>query len=308
MIRNIKRRHFLKAIAASPSLAATGAFLGYPSGLNFNQPYKAGTSRLKISLNAYSFNTPLIKGSMTLDNLLDFCAANDFDAVDLTGYYFPGYPAVPPDDYIYHLKQKAFRLGLDISGTGIKNDFTNPDANKRKEDVRVVKNWIDCASKLGAPVIRIFSGAGIPTGYAWDEVAKWVINDLKECAAYGKQRGVIVAMQNHNDFIKTGEDAQKIITAVGSDWFGLVLDIGSYRTGDPYKQIEQTIKYAFNWQLKELMFVDGAEQKTDLKKVINIIKSSGYRGYLPIETLGTADPKIAVPVFLAEVREALLKT
>jgi sugar phosphate isomerase/epimerase len=307
MIENIKRRSFIKTIAASPALATTGAFLSYPSTLRLDKENKAAGSKLKISLNAYSFNTPLTKGTMTLDDLLDFCAANDFDAVDLTGYYFPGYPAVPPNDYIYHLKQKAFRLGLDISGTGIKNDFTSPDENKRKEDIKLVKNWIECASKLGAPIIRVFAGLGIPTGYTWDAVAKWLVKDLKECAAYGKQHGVMVAMQNHNDFIKTGEDAQKIIEAVDSNWFGLVLDIGSYRTGDPYKQIEQTIKYAFNWQLKELMFINEAERKTDLQKVIRIIKSSGYRGYLPIETLGTADPKITVPIFLAEVRDALLK-
>jgi hypothetical protein len=55
--------------------------------------------------------------------------------VDLTGYYFPDYPNVPADDYIYALKRKAFLLGLDISGTGVRNDFANPDENKRKEDI-----------------------------------------------------------------------------------------------------------------------------------------------------------------------------
>ncbi len=133
----------------------------------------------------------------------------------------------------------------------------------------------------------------------------WMVKDIKECVAYGKKHGVIVAIQNHNDFIKTADQAQKIIEAVNSDWFGLVLDIGSYRSGDPYKQIEQTVKYAVNWQLKENMYVNGAEVKTDLNKVIGIIKASGYRGYVPIETLGAGDPAIKVPQFLAEVRKAL---
>jgi hypothetical protein len=54
---------------------------------------------------------------MNLDALLEFCSGTIIQAVDLTGYYFPGYPAVPSDEYIYHIKQKAFRLGLGISGT-----------------------------------------------------------------------------------------------------------------------------------------------------------------------------------------------
>lgn len=247
MKNSIKRRNFLKTLLRSPALATTGIFLTAQPMLQQDKIEKSAGSKLKISLNAYSFNELLTNGSMTLDDLLDFCAANDFDAVDLTCYYFPGYPAVPPDSYIYHLKQKAFKLGLDISGTGVRNDFTNPDKNKRKEDITLVKKWIECAAKLGAPVIRIFSGTQIPAGHSWDQVATWMVKDIKECVAYGKKYGVIVAMQNHNDFIKTADQAQKIIELVDSDWFGLVLDIGSYRNDDPYKQIEQTAKYAVNW-------------------------------------------------------------
>jgi sugar phosphate isomerase/epimerase len=132
-----------------------------------------------------------------------------------------------------------------------------------------------------------------------------LVKDILECVDHGKKYGVIVAIQNHNDFIKTADEAQKIIEAVNSEWFGLVLDIGSYRGEKPYDDIKQTAKFAVNWQLKENMFFSDIEQKTDLKKILTIIKSSGYRGYLPIETLGKGDPKIMVPLFLKEVRKAL---
>jgi sugar phosphate isomerase/epimerase len=301
-----ERRSFLKTVFASPALALTGGMLlNAASSTAQTSAVQGAGSKLRVSLNAYSFNEPLTKKTMSLDDLLDFCAENNFDAVDLTGYYFPGYPNVPEDDYIFHLKKKAHRLGLDISGTGVKNDFTNPDKGKRNDDIKLIKKWIEVAAKLGAPVIRIFAGLNIPEGHNWDEVATWIVKDIKECADYGKAHGVIVAMQNHNDFIKTAEQAQKIIEQVQSDWFGLVLDIGSYRTGDPYTQIEKTAKFAVNWQLKELMFLDNREQKTDLQKIISIIKASGYRGYVPIETLGAGNPKIKVPAFLAEVRNAL---
>jgi sugar phosphate isomerase/epimerase len=189
----IKRRNFLKTILASPTLATAGTLLTAQQLQAKDKIKKAAGSKLRISLNAYSFNEPLRNGSMTLDDLLDFCAANDFDAVDLTAYYFPGYPAVPEDSYIFHLKQKAHRLGLDISGTGVKNDFTNPHKSKRKQDVKLIKKWIECAAKIGAPVIRIFSGTEIPAGHLWDEVATWMVKDMKECVAYGEKYGVIVA-------------------------------------------------------------------------------------------------------------------
>lgn len=264
-----------------------------------------GGHRLKISLNAYSFNAPLRDGSMNLDDLLEFCAISGFDAVDLTGYYFPGYPETPPDKYLFHIKRHAFRLGLDISGTGVKNDFADPDKTKRKADITLIKKWIESAAKLGAPVIRIFSGTQAPAGYTWDQVARWMMDDVAECVEHGKQHGVIVAIQNHNDFIQTGKQVKLLLEMADPEWFGLVLDIGSYRVGDPFVQIAETAPFAVNWQIKENMFVNGKEEKTNLAKVLNIVKSSGYRGYLPIETLGNGDPKIKVPVFLDEVKKAL---
>ncbi len=146
-------------------------------------------SYVKTSLNVYSFNSLLtqhIKDSNTgidLFAVLDFAARNNFDAVDITGYYFPGYPAVPGDDYINQVKKRAFQLGLDISGTGVKNDFASPDTAKRAADVKLVKAWIDVAAKLGAPVIRVFAGE-IPAGYEnrRAEIAAYMASALRECA------------------------------------------------------------------------------------------------------------------------------
>ncbi len=264
-------------------------------------------TKLKTGLNAYSFSKPLTSGEMNLDQLLEFCAKNQIDAVDLTAYYFPGYPEVPTDEYLHHIKQKAFLLGVEISGTGVRNDFTDPDPEKRKASVELVKKWIIAAEKLGAPVIRVFSGTADPKGMSRAEVVNNVVGALNECVAFGKLHGVVVAIQNHNDFIKTADQAIEIIRRVNSDWCGLILDIGSYRTGDPYKEIARSIPYAVNWQLKETVFVEGKEQKVDLDRLMKIIKESGYRGYLPLETLGEGDPNIKVPKFLREIRDALKK-
>lgn len=197
-------------------------------------------------------------------------------------------------------------MGVSISGTGVRNDFTNPDANKRKEDIQLIKNWIECTSKLGAPVIRIFAGVMIPKEFSWDQIAAWMVKDIQECVEYGQKHGVIVAIQNHNDFIKTADEAIKIIKMVSREWFGLILDTGSYRSGDPYEQIARTIPYAVNWQVKENIYVNGKEVKTDLVRLFKLIKESGYRGYVPVETLGKGDPKEKVPRFIDEVRKALI--
>ena len=67
-----------------------------------------GGQLLKTSLNAYSFNEPLMNKTMNLEDLLVYCSEQGFAGVDLTGYYFPDYPKVPSDEFIYHLKKSSF--------------------------------------------------------------------------------------------------------------------------------------------------------------------------------------------------------
>src|SRR5262245_51190900 len=150
----------------------------------------AGT-RIKIALNSYSFNRPLMAGKMTLDDVIDYCAAHNIDGVDATGYYFPGYPNVPSDEYLYNLKKKAYLNGVTISGTGVRNDFTLTDASSRRGHIALVKDWVEVGHKLGAAFVRVFSGPGIAKGSTFEKTLEWTIPAFQECADYGKNHCVI---------------------------------------------------------------------------------------------------------------------
>ncbi|HTE24630.1 sugar phosphate isomerase/epimerase family protein [Flavitalea sp.] len=260
---------------------------------------------LKTSLNAYSFNDPLMKGSLKPEELLQFCAEQGFDAIDMTGYYFKGYPVIPTDETIFSFKRKALAHGIAISGTGVRNDFTNEDPKLRLLHVDTVKAWIEVAAKLGAPVLRIFTGLQYPSKELRPKYTQMVVEHIQQCLEKAKSYGVVLAIQNHHDFIRISDEAIEILKAVNSPWLGLVLDIGSYRGDDPFNDIVKSIPYAVNWQIKEKMFIKGQEQATDLNRLFKIINSSSYRGYLPIETLGAGDPFQKVPVFLNAVKAAM---
>ena len=260
--------------------------------------------KLKLALNAYSFDKPLMAHTMTLDDVVHFCAQQRVDALDATGYYFPGNPKAPSDDYIYSLKKTAFLNGVQLSGTGVRNDFAVPDASARKRDIQMVKDWIEVASKLGAPVIRVFSGKARPEGYTFDQALEWMIPAFQECAEYGKQHGVILGLQQHNDFLKTADETIRVINAVNSPWFGDILDVGSLRTNDPYQEIEKLVPYAVSWQVKEKVGYGAKEANTDLARIKSIIDKVGYRGVLPFEALGAGDPRERIVAFLNQIRTA----
>jgi len=293
----MKRRNFIQA-----SLITAPLMLG--TSIPIQAAGKPVKRSLKLSLNTYSFNDQLMSGETNLFELVDYCKDVGFEAIDPTGYYFSGYPNVPDDDIIYRLKRQTFRAGLEISGTGVRNDFANAGIAKRVEDLKLIESWCIVASKLGAPLLRVFPGKEITDGRVKSKVIEQVIAELKLACDISKKHGVMLALQNHNDFLLSSEEITTVLDGVDSKWLGLHLDIGSLAQRDPYVEIEKLIKYAITWQIKEKVWVKGQQVPVDYDQLMNIILRSDYVGYLPLETLRT-DPIKNLPKMIDEIRKRL---
>jgi sugar phosphate isomerase/epimerase len=286
----------------------------------------APRAALKTGLNAYSFNKLLndsVKGrgpGVTLLQVLEFAAKNEFDGFDPTGYFFPGYPKIPDDTYVDTLRKRAADLGVGISGTGVRNNFTTSDKSVRDAGVAHIKEWVEVAARLGAPVIRVFADTQmrsqtwetVAKGHSRDDVQEWIAAALRECADHGRKHGVRIGVQNHGDFLKTGQELLGLVKVVGSEWCGPIVDTGYFKTSDPYVDIALVAPHALNWQIKQSVFGEESEVPTDLVRLMKVVRKSGYSGYLPIETLSPRgkpyDPFAVVPSFLKQVREAMAQT
>ncbi len=330
----LSRRQFLATASLLPLAAAAGLELGPTTqALAAVEPIKrVGGPALKVSLNAYSFGRLLnnqLQGrggtGISLFDLVEFCAKQGFDGLDPTAYYFPGYRErkVPSDKFIFELKRRAFEEGVGISGTGTGNNFTVADKAARAKDVAWVKQTVEVAAKLGAPVLRVFADTqmraqtwqSVSNGATRDEVEEWIAADIRACADHAANYGVIIGVQNHGDFLRTADDLISLLGRVDSPWCGAIVDTGYFKAPDPYAEMAKAAPFAVNWQIKQSPFgvEREAEAPTDLRKLLRIVRASGYRGYLPIETLsprggGDYDPFTVVPLFLAEVRQAIAET
>lgn len=133
--------------------------------------------------------------------------------------------------------------------------------------------------------------------------------DLRTCAEYGEKFGVIVAVQNHGDFISTGAEHLSLLKRTDHAWCGPLVDTGKYLTENPYEDIALMAPYAVNWQIKETMGSSLKSPRTDFRRLVKIISDAGYRGYVPIETLAMGrkdyDPVAEVINVLTAMREAL---
>jgi len=320
----LSRRQFLGNASLLPMAALSGLWVAEAeAGAQIKPVKRSGSTMLKVSLNAFSFSKLLNlkmkhgKEGIDLFDLVEFCAKQNIDGMDATGYFFPDFPKVPADSYIFDLKRKAFEAGVGISGTGTRNNFTVSDKARRAEDVKSIKEWVVVASKLGAPVLRVFADTqmrsmtwqDVAKGFTQDQVREWIAEDLRECTECGKANGVIIGVQNHGDFIRTADDLLKLVGLVDSPWCGAIVDTGYFKTPDPYKDMEQAAPYAVNWQVKESASGAASDIPIDLPRLLHIVRSSGYSGYLPIETLSVAgkdyDPYKVVPPFVKKLRDAI---
>src|SRR3954453_14069369 len=254
MNNQLNRRSFIKGATLLP-LGAAGIGLGTVSAMAVEPIKRVGGSALKVSCNAYSFAKLLneqLQGrgaGISLLDLAEFCAKQNFDGFDVTGYYFPGYekngPGVPTDKYIFELKRKAFDLGLGISGTGIGNNFTVADKAERAIDVQRIKNWAEVAGKLGAPVLRVFADTqmraqtweSVSNGATRDQVEEWIATDIRACADHAGKFGVIIGVQNHGDFLKTADNLISLLKRIDSPWCGAIVDTGYFKAEDPYAEM-----------------------------------------------------------------------
>ena len=285
---NKKRRDVLKSLAIAPLLLGSNHL--FSSTILETKAVKK-VAKIKFSINAYTFNDLLRSGKMNFYDMMEFAADLGLDAVDLTGYYFATYPEIPNDKTLFQLKKKALELGLNITWTGVRNSFINPNKSAREKDKELIKNWLEVSSKLGASIMRVFPGFKKHKGFSKEEVKEWMVTDFKECAKYAKKTGVLLGMQHHNEFLYKADEVLDMLKRVDSEWFGLILDVGSLRSGNPYKEIKKLAPYANYWFLKELVYTNGIPEQVNMKKIAAILKESNYKGYVSFESLTEGDPK-----------------
>ena len=306
MSERIDRRRFFRNGMAVSAAIASGSCLSTNSASAIEPITRNGKPKFKFSLAAYSYES-LLTGSpakLTLTNFVDDCAEMGLEGTELTSYYFP--ETITPE-YLRTLKQKCFKLGLDVSGTAVGNDFGHPAGEERQQQIAGVKQWIDYAEILGAPVIRIFSGH-VREGMAPTQAHSLIVSAMEECCDYAGQHGVHLALENHGGPTATADGLLALVRDVKSPWFGVNLDTGNFHSHDIYGEIAKVVPYALNVQVK--VMISGPDEKkspSDFKRLARIFREANYRGYIVLEYEESGDPRAECPKHVDQLREAFVQ-
>ncbi|TWU62712.1 MULTISPECIES: sugar phosphate isomerase/epimerase family protein [Crateriforma] len=308
----IHRRHLLHSTAA---LAAASTIAGQTGPAVAADPgsIKRGNP---IAVSTYSYWRYRDDTKLPITRCIELAADAGFDAVEILHVQMED----QSNAMLQKIKQRAFRLGLDLCGLSTHQSFVTPDADKRKQQIDHTIECIELAYAMGIPTIRVNTGRwgtsgsfdelmanrGIePTldGYTDDQGFAWVRDAFEKCLPTAEKCGVVMGLENHWGLGRTADGVLRVIGEVDSPWLKATLDTGNFLE-DQYRQYEQLAPEAVFVQAKT--YFGGGTWYTldiDYERVASILRQVDYRGYISLEFEGSEDHATAIPKSLAMLRQ-----
>jgi len=157
------------------------------------------------------------------------------------------------------------------------------DETKRLAAVENHHKWIDAAHFLGCHAVRV-NAAGQGTK---EEVKAQVVKSLSSLADYGKKGKISVIVENHGGISSHGDWLSDVLKTVGKKNCGSLPDFGNFYEYDRYQGVADLMPYAKGVSAKSHFFDEqGNDTGIDYKRMMDIVKKSGFKGWVGIEFEG----------------------
>ena len=239
-----------------------------------------------------------------LSKILDFAQANGYAAVELRGLMgnldLPSRPEFAPDRIAQTKKQIADR-GIKIACVSSSTELHEPDAAKREKGIADASRFIDLASALDAPNVRVF---GNKLDGPREEIIARVASGLQQLGAYAGPRGVTVIIESHGDFVDS-VTLREVLTRAESSHVGLLWD-AHHTYVDGHEQPEQTVAELGRWirhthlkdsvpSGKERKYVLTGKGDVPVQRQVQALRKIGYKGFYCFEWEKVWHPDLLEP-------------
>ncbi len=276
---------------------------------------------MKISLSMYSLHRYNANGKMNIVDFIKYAHNLGIEGVELLDVFWKDIDNEFPEA-LNALKQ----TGLAVSCYSVGNNFVHPQPERRVSQGEIVKNGVDMAEKLGAKVVRVFSGDMGNYDVTFDEAKGWIIEGLKECAAYAQTKGIILGLENHGLFAGKSSQVKSIISEVGSRNLRATFDTGNFLLVDesPSDAIDSLLPLIAHVHFKDFRETDIQEDmilksindkkfvgtisgqgQVDLGYILKALDGAGYNGWLSVEFEGQEDEKEGSRTSIENLRNTL---
>lgn len=146
-------------------------------------------------------------GTMTVSQWIELAVQLDIEGLE----WYAGFLEMQDKNNWPLFRQQVESHGKVIPMLCCSPDFTHPDIEFRKNEIRKQKNWIDMAYVLGASYCRVLSGQRRPE-LTMDQGVELAAECIEKCLPYAQKHGITLILENHykDDFWEYPEFAQKM--------------------------------------------------------------------------------------------------
>ena len=295
----MKRKEFIK-------LASTSA-LGI-SSLGYMSLQKPKELFFKLSLAQWSLHKNIKYGDMDPYEFTQVAKSFNFSGIEYVTALYDNVMKVRDGDMskaitFWARKNKKLAEINDIKNVLIMIDeiegLAEENKSRRLKAVDNHKMWIDAAEIMGCESVRL-NLYGSSNADKWKDLS---IKSLSELGSYAKNSGVNVIVENHGRISSDIPKLMDVIYGVNMDNVGTLPDFGNFCMADEgygsvfdgscetvydfYKGVEEMMPKAFAVSAKSNDFDENGDEKTiDYMRMMKIVKSFGYTGYVGVEYEG----------------------
>lgn len=285
MTLSMNRRNFLSVSAGMA--AAASSSLG--SRLFAADP-PAKAPLFKISLAQWSLHKTFFAKQA---DPLDFAkiAKNDYgiEGIEYVNQFFKD--KAKDQAYLGELKKRAEDNGVTSVLIMCDGEGALGDADEKKRQVAVENHykWVEAAKFLGCHSIRVNAQS---SGPYWEQV-KRAADGLRKLAEFGATHDIGVIVENHGGLSSNGAWLSEVMRTVNHPGCGTLPDFGNFQVApkiwyDRYKGTDELMPFAKGVSAKSHEFDEaGNETRTDYRKMIPIVLTYNYRGWIGIEYEGS---------------------
>ena len=295
----MKRKEFIK-------LASTSA-LGI-SSLGYMSLQKPKELFFKLSLAQWSLHKNIKYGDMDPYEFAQVAKSFNFSGIEYVTALYDNVMKVRDGDMskaitFWARKNKKLAEINDIKNVLIMIDeiegLAEENKSRRLKAVENHKMWIDAAEIMGCESVRL-NLYGSSNAEKWKDLS---VKSLSELGSYAKNSGVNVIVENHGRISSDIPKLMDVIYGVDMDNVGTLPDFGNFCMADEgygsvfdgscetvydfYKGVEEMMPKAFAVSAKSNDFDENGDEKTiDYMRMMKIVKSFGYTGYVGVEYEG----------------------
>ncbi len=236
--------------------------------------------------------------------ILEFAESHGFAAIELRGLIgsmdLPSRPEFAPER-IAQSKKEIAAHGLKIANIGSSAALHDADPAKHAQQLADAKRFIDLASALGSPYVRVF---GNDIKGPKEEVVARVAAGLHELGEYAGPRGVTVIIESHGDFVDSST-LKEVLTRADSPHAALLWD-AHHTYADGHEQPEYTVHELGSWVRhthlknsvpagKERKYVLTGRGGVPIERQVQALRNIGYKGYFCFEWEKAWHPDLEEP-------------